>query len=64
MSNYEGILFLLKDVCKDLKDADLEKIVTFGHVFLTPDQGHGNVIKLHDKLYSEFLLDILFLEYE
>ncbi|SDG40232.1 2'-5' RNA ligase [Fontibacillus panacisegetis] len=32
------------------------------HVFLTPDQGHSNVVKLHDKLYSDFLLDTLFLE--
>lgn len=35
----------------------------YWHVFLTPDQGHSNVVKLHDKLYSDFLLDTLFWNY-
>ncbi|MNJ48959.1 hypothetical protein D3C77_441700 [compost metagenome] len=31
LSNYEGILSMLEDVCKELEDADMGKIVTFGH---------------------------------
>lgn len=31
MSDYEGILTMLKDTCTQLTDADLNKVVTFGH---------------------------------
>lgn len=31
MSNYEGVLTMLKDTCIQLTDADLDKVVTFGH---------------------------------
>lgn len=31
MSKYEGVLKMLKDSCTQLTDADLDKIVTFGH---------------------------------
>ncbi|MGG4554596.1 DinB family protein [Paenibacillus sp. FSL W8-0186] len=31
LSNYKGIISMLEDVCKELDDADLGKIVTFGH---------------------------------
>ncbi|MFD1953049.1 DinB family protein [Paenibacillus thailandensis] len=31
MSNYEGVLTMLRDSCTQLTDADLDKVVTFGH---------------------------------
>ncbi|TXK77677.1 DinB family protein [Paenibacillus sp. N3.4] len=31
MSEYESVLSMLKDACTQLTDADLDKIVTFGH---------------------------------
>jgi uncharacterized damage-inducible protein DinB len=31
MSHYEGVLKMLKDTCIQLTDADLGKVVTFGH---------------------------------
>lgn len=31
MSHYEGVLQTLEDACTQLKDADLDKVVTFGH---------------------------------
>jgi uncharacterized damage-inducible protein DinB len=31
MSKYEGVLKMLKDTCTQLTDADLDKVVTFGH---------------------------------
>lgn len=31
MSKYEGVLRMLKDSCTQLTDADLDKVVTFGH---------------------------------
>ncbi|MGI2294263.1 DinB family protein [Paenibacillus sp. GXUN7292] len=31
MSNYEGVLKMLKETCTQLKDADLDRVVTFGH---------------------------------
>ncbi|GAA0133933.1 DinB family protein [Paenibacillus sp. YSY-4.3] len=31
LSDYQGILSMLKDACNELKDADLDEIVTFGH---------------------------------
>lgn len=31
MSEYKGVLTTLKDTCTQLKDADLDKVVTFGH---------------------------------
>ncbi|GAA3402263.1 DinB family protein [Paenibacillus hodogayensis] len=31
MSNYEGVLKMLKDTCTYLSDADLDQVVTFGH---------------------------------
>jgi 2'-5' RNA ligase len=34
----------------------------YWHVFLAPDQGYSNIIKLHDHLYSKYILDTLFLE--
>lgn len=33
----------------------------YWHVFLVPDEGFGDIIKIHDKLYSERLKDELFL---
>lgn len=34
----------------------------YWHVFLVPDEGNSQIIKLHDKLYSDFLLDTLRLD--
>ncbi|QMV39766.1 DinB family protein [Cohnella cholangitidis] len=31
MSTYEGVLMMLNDSCTQLKDADLDKVVAFGH---------------------------------
>lgn len=31
MSTYEGVIKMLKDTCTQLKDADLDIVVTFGH---------------------------------
>ncbi|MBD2870379.1 DinB family protein [Paenibacillus arenilitoris] len=31
MSDYEDVLTMLKETCTQLKDADLDKVVTFGH---------------------------------
>ncbi len=31
MSKYEGVVKMLKDTCTQLTDADLDKVVTFGH---------------------------------
>lgn len=34
----------------------------YWHVFLVPDEGYSEIIRLHDKLYSEVLSDTLYLE--
>ena len=34
----------------------------YWHVFLVPDEGHSDIIKLHDMLYSDTLLDTLLLD--
>ncbi|HYF81858.1 MAG TPA: 2'-5' RNA ligase family protein [Clostridia bacterium] len=34
----------------------------YWHVLLVPDEGHSEIVKLHDKLYSDVLLDTLYLE--
>lgn len=31
MSDYESVLIIVKDTCTQLKDADLDKVVNFGH---------------------------------
>lgn len=31
ITNYQGVINLLKDTCKQLTDADLSRVVTFGH---------------------------------
>ncbi|PYI51496.1 DinB family protein [Paenibacillus flagellatus] len=31
MSDYKGVLAMLKETCVQLKDADLDKVVSFGH---------------------------------
>jgi len=34
----------------------------YWHVFLTPDKGFSNIVKLHDKLYSDALYDSLLMD--
>jgi hypothetical protein len=31
ISEYEEVLSMLKDICTQLQDADLDRVVTFGH---------------------------------
>lgn len=56
-ANFGQIDFTIRCAVID-KDAFNE----YWHVFLVPDQGFSSIIKLHDQLYSENLLDSLLLE--
>ena len=49
--------FELKCACVN-KDSFIE----YFHLLLVPDQGHSNIVKLHDRLYSDLLIDELRLD--
>lgn len=48
----------------DLKCACVNKdsFIEYFHLLLVPDQGHSNIVKLHDKLYNDLLIDDLRLD--
>ena len=55
--DFERIKFELKCACVN-KDSFMD----FFHLLLVPDQGHSQIVKLHDKLYSESLFNELRLD--
>ena len=48
----------------DLRCACVNKdsFIDYFHLLLVPDQGHSNIVKLHDKLYSDLLISELRLD--
>jgi hypothetical protein len=61
----------MEEKSKDVKAFDVEiksavmnkdSFNDYWHVFLTPDQGNSDVIKLHDKLYSGEIANTLMME--
>ncbi len=67
----EDFLIEMEEKSKDVKMIDFEiksavinkdSFSDYWHVFLTPDQGNSNIIKLHDKLYSGKIAKTLMLE--
>ena len=60
----------IKEKCKVLKEIEFclrcavlnkDSFNDYWHVFLVPDEGFSNIIKIHDKFYSGKLKDELFL---
>lgn len=68
---YERFLAEIMEKAADVKGFDFnlrvatinkDKFSDFFHVFLVPDEGYSNLVKLHDKLYSDKLIKNLHLD--
>ena len=54
---FESINFELKCAC-----VNKDSFIDYFHLLLVPDEGHSQIVKLHDKLYSDCLFNELRLD--
>jgi hypothetical protein len=73
VNNFEESIFIrhTENILKDFKQIEFslrcstivkDSFSDFSHIFIVPDEGNSQIIKLHDKLYSDVLASELRLD--